>query len=295
MKEKLYFLLSMIIFGAVGVFAKYITLPSSKIAFCLSFIGSLALLLVLLWKKKPLNRQQLRKNLSKLIGASFLLSGNWIFLFNAYKETTIANAALSYYLAPVLVILASPLILGERFSWKKALCTAAALLGLFLVLGNGGADIGGNSFLGIAYGFAAAIFYAALTLTNKFIRDLDGLTNTFFQLLFSSGFLAVYILCLDPSWALLPTAQDGMLLLLLGVCHGGLGFYLFFNSMVKIDGQSIAVLSYADPLTSLLISVLLLGNPMTALQYAGTCLLFAAIWIAERRPAAREISASANS
>jgi len=42
-REKLSFILSIIIFGAVGVFAKYIQLPSSEIALWMSLIGSSSL------------------------------------------------------------------------------------------------------------------------------------------------------------------------------------------------------------------------------------------------------------
>ncbi|WP_249728569.1 EamA family transporter, partial [Bacillus paralicheniformis] len=55
----------------------------------------------------------------KLILSSIALCGVWIFLFQAYKATTIANAALSYYFAPVLVICLSPVILKEKLVGTK--------------------------------------------------------------------------------------------------------------------------------------------------------------------------------
>ena len=282
MKKKIYFLLSMIIFGAVGIFAKFIALPSSQIALCLSTIGTFALALVLLVQQKSFPWRHIKKNLGYLLAASLLLSGNWIFLFNAYKETTIANAALSYYLAPVLVIIAAPFLLSEAFSRKKALCVATALLGLFLILHDNNTAGANNHMIGILYGFLAAVFYAALTLVNKFITALDGLTNTFLQLLLSALFLAAYTLWTGSADITQPAIQDIYLLLILGIFHGGIGFYLFFTGMAGLDGQSIAVLSYADPLTSLLLSLVVLNEPMQGIQLLGAALLFAAIWIAER-------------
>lgn len=116
MKEKLYFMLSMIIFGAVGVFAKYIDLSSSKISLFLSLIGAVFLLFILVIRKQKVSWDLVKKNAVILFIAGIALSGNWIFLFQAYKETTIANAALSYYFAPVLVIMFSPLVLKEQLS-----------------------------------------------------------------------------------------------------------------------------------------------------------------------------------
>ncbi len=52
MSGKLAFVLSMIIFGAVGVFAKYIPLSSSEIAFWMSLIGACFLVVIFIYKKE---------------------------------------------------------------------------------------------------------------------------------------------------------------------------------------------------------------------------------------------------
>ncbi|MEC0184792.1 DMT family transporter [Paenibacillus peoriae] len=281
MKEKIYFILSMIIFGAVGVFAKYIDMSSSKIALFLSMIGALFLLVVFVWTKQKVSWRRVKKNAAALFIASIALSGNWIFLFQAYKETTIANAALSYYFAPVLVIILSPFVLNEKLSLKKAVCIGIALLGLFFILQNGRAETTGHHLLGISYGLVAAGFYAVLTLVNKFIRDLDGLANTLLQLGLSVIMLSPFVLFTDGFNFYSFTSTTVILMLVLGIVHGGVGFYLFFAGMKGLKGQSIAVLSYIDPLTSLLISVLVVEERMTLQQLIGAVLLLGSIWIGE--------------
>ncbi|WP_088835149.1 DMT family transporter [Paenibacillus tyrfis] len=283
MKEKLYFILSMIIFGAVGVFAKYIELSSSEIALFLSLIGGLFLLVVFVWTKQKVSWRKVKKNAVALIMASAALSGNWIFLFQAYKETTIANAALSYYFAPVLVIFLSPIVLKEKLSLKKVACVGIALLGLFFILQSGKVEEAGHHLLGIGYGLVAAGFYAGLTLVNKFIRDLKGLTNTLLQLALSTAMLLPFVLFTN-GFGFFTMARDSIVLMLvLGIFHGGVGFYLFFSSMKGLKGQSIAVLSYIDPLTSLLISALIVGERMTSQQLLGAFLLLGSTWISEGR------------
>ncbi|TWH51902.1 DMT family transporter [Sporomusa sp. KB1] len=288
MKEKLYFVLSMIIFGAVGVFAKYIDMPSSKIALFLSLIGALFLLVVFVGTKQKVLWCKVKKNVAPLFIASVALSGNWIFLFQAYKETTIANAALSYYFAPVLVIMLSPFILKEKLSLRKAVCIGIALLGLFLILQNSRMETTGNHLLGIGYGLVAAGFYAILTLVNKFIRDLDGLANTLLQLGLSVTILYPFVLFTDGFNFFSITGDTVILMLVLGILHGGVGFYLFFVGMKGLKGQSIAVLSYVDPLTSLLISALVVGEKMTLQQLIGAVLLLGSIWIGETGKERRE-------
>ncbi|WP_041613513.1 DMT family transporter [Paenibacillus sp. JDR-2] len=281
MKEKMYFVLSMIIFGAVGVFAKFIDISSGKIALFLSLIGALFLLVVFVWTKQKVSWRSVKKNAIALLVASIALSGNWIFLFQAYKETTIANAALSYYFAPVLVVMLSPFVLKEKLSLKKALCIGMALLGLFFILQNGRVETTGHQLLGIGYGLIAAGFYTALTLVNKFIRDLDGLANTLLQLGLSVMILFPFVLFTEGFNLISVTGTKVILILVLGIVHGGIGFYLFFAGMKGLNGQSIAVLSYIDPVTSLLISVLVIGEKMTLQQLIGAVLLLGSIWVGE--------------
>lgn len=292
MKEKLYFVSSMIIFGAVGVFIKYIGLSSGVIALFLSLIGAVFLLIVSICKKQKVSWRIVKKNIIALFIASISLSGNWIFLFQAYKETTIANAALSYYFAPVLVTMLSPIVLKEKLSIKKMVCIGIALIGLFFILQNGTLETKENHFLGIVYGLIAASFYAALTLINKFIRGLDGVINTLLQLGFAVMILFPVVVFTENFHFSSFTGKMVLLMILLGVLHGGIGFYLFFVGMNGLNAQSIAVLSYVDPLTSLLISALVLGEKMTLLQVCGAVLLLGSILLGENATSKLKVDAS---
>ena len=110
----------------------------------------------------------------------FFLSGigiglNWIFLFQAYKYTTVSTATLSYYSAPVIVTILSPIILKERLSLIKFLCVIGAMTGMIFIAGN--SESSGavyNHTLGIIYGVSAAVFYASVIIMNKFIKGLAG-------------------------------------------------------------------------------------------------------------------------
>lgn len=278
----MYFVLSMVIFGAVGVFAKYIDLSSSEIALFMSLIGGLLLFGISIITKNKVSWLNIKENAFTLLLASIALSGNWVFLFQSYKETTIANAALSYYFAPVLVIVVSPIVLKEKLSLKKCLCACVALFGLVLILQSGRSGEDGNHLLGIVYGLIAATFYAILTLTNKFIRNMNGLEITVTQLLLSSVLLIAYLFIVKEKSGLFLISSDSLILILiLGILHAGVGFYLFFSGMKGLEGQSIAILSYVDPLTSLLISALVIGESMTVFQIFGAILLLGSTFVSE--------------
>jgi drug/metabolite transporter (DMT)-like permease len=110
-----------------------------------------------------------------LLLSSIALGGNWIFLFQAYKHTTISNAALSYYFAPVFVLILSPLVLKEKLSTKKMTCIGVAMLGMLLIVGNGGLSTSGlDDLIGIGYGLMAAVFYASLMLLTSSPKTWTG-------------------------------------------------------------------------------------------------------------------------
>lgn len=282
MKLKIHFILSMMIFGTVGIFVRYIDLPSSEIALMRGFIGSLFLLGITIIKKQKISWINVKKNLPALLLSSFALAINWILLFQAYKHTTIANASLSYYFAPVFVIVMSPFVLKEKLSLKKIICISIAVLGMFLIVqnrGNGGAQY--NHLLGICYGIAAAIFYATLMLTNKFIKDMSGLETTLIQLALATIMLIPYVFVVDGVSLFHVTGISVVCIITLGVIHTGFGFYLFFNGMKSLKAQSIATLSYIDPVTALFVSFIVLGEKMTVIQIIGAILLLGSTFISE--------------
>lgn len=282
MKFKIYFILSMMIFGTIGIFVRYIGLASSEIALLRGFIGSLFLLTITIVNKQNISWTNIKKNIAVLLLSSFALGFNWIFLFQAYKHTTIANASLSYYFAPVFVIVISPIVLKEKLSLKKAVYISIAIFGMFLIVQNSGKGSGEyNHLLGICYGITAATFYATLMLTNKFIKNMNGLETTLLQLSLATIILIPYVFVTEGVNLFPVTGFSVVCIIILGVIHTGLGFYLFFYGMQGLKGQSIAALSYIDPVTSLFASFIVFGENMTVIQIIGAVLLLGSTFISE--------------
>lgn len=283
MKPKIQFLLSMVIFGTIGIFVKYVGLASSEIALLRGLIGSLFLAAVLFLMRQGLSWAAVKENVFLLLLSGAALAGNWVFLFQAYKHTTIATATLSYYFAPVFVTILSPIVLKERLSLKNITCIGVSVLGMFLIVGNASDSIAGqNNLLGIAYGLSAAGFYASLMLLNKFIRNLNGMKTTLIQLTIASLFLLPYVFLTEEVGIFQVKGFSILLIIIIGVVHTGIAFFLFFSGMKQLKGQSIAALSYLDPATALLLSIVVLREPVTLVQLAGGALLLGATFISEK-------------
>ena len=283
-KNKLKIILAMLIWGTMGIFIKTIPLSSLEIAFYRSIIGALFIIILSISQKEKWNKEDLRKDLKILIPSGIALGAGWVLLFQGYKNTTVSIATLSYYIAPVFIVILSIIVLKEKITRKKILCIIVAIIGLLLVLDikNLG-NIGDNNLLGIIYSVLAAVFYAIVVILNKFIKKLSGSKVTIVQLLVSTIILMPFTI-LNSTRSLMSLDMLSLfLLLLVGIVHTGIAYLLYFSSVKQIEGQSISILSYMDPIFALVIAGLFLGEKMTLIQLFGGILILGSAYVSESK------------
>ena len=291
---------SMLIFGTIGLFRRYIPLSSGLLAFSRGILGAVFLGLFLIIRRLSEQRcktgndgdiQESRtpacelplRILFLLILSGALIGVNWILLFEAYNYTTVATATLCYYMQPTIVILLSPLFFDERLTAKKLVCAFLAVLGMFLVSGAAGEGIPqGDAFRGILCGLGAAILYASVVIMNKCIRNIDSYLKTILQLASASVCLLPYLAVTGQLSYVKLDSFSLLMLLVVGIVHTGIAYTLYFGSTDGLRAQTIALFSYIDPVSALFISVLFLHEPMGAAGLAGAVLILGAAFAAER-------------
>ena len=273
--------LSMVIFGTIGVFRRYIPLPSSLVAMTRGLTGMLFLLLVMVLRKCGMNRTAVRRKLGLLCLSGAAIGVNWILLFEAYNYTSVATATLCYYLAPMFVILASPLVVGERLTAKKLICVLTALLGMVFVSGVLESGGGSSDLKGVLLGLGAAVLYASVVLMNKQLGDVPAYDRTIVQLGSSAAVLLPYVLLTENLGTLSFTPGTIGLLLVVGVVHTGIAYALYFGSLMQLKAQTAAILSYIDPVVAVLLSALVLREHMSLLSCLGAVLVLGAAVVSE--------------
>ena len=264
---------SMAVFGTISIFVRNIPLPSAELALCRAVIAAATLLVWQLLTRTMVRFQDIKKELPLLLLSGAAMGVNWILFFQAYKYTSVALATLSYYFAPVLVTVASPLLFQERLTGRQMFCFVMSTLGLVLVIGvSGGAGAGDTA--GVLFGLGAAVFYATVVLCNKGIRNVTGINRTYLQFLASIGGFHL---------AQLP-AKGLISLLVVGVGYTGIAYTLYFSSLRYLKGQEAAILSYIDPLVAVLVSVTVLAESVTWLQAAGGAMILGFTILNELKP-----------
>ena len=271
----LQYIFAMVIFGTIGLFVKFIDLPSSAIALSRGVLGTISLLLVLKFLHRCINLDAVKANFKYLIVAGVALGFNWIFLFEAYRLTSIATATLAYYMAPVILIVVSPFILKEKVSLGKWICVICALFGMSLIAGiwNSSDEMGLG---GIGMGLLAACFYATIVINNKHLSNINPYDSAIFQLATAAVILCPYVLFSIDFSEFSVSSKTILLTVIVGIVHTGIAYWLYFSALPKLQAFRIAIFSYIDPAVAILLSVFVLMEPMTTAGLVGALLILGA-------------------
>ena len=275
-------ILAMVIFGTIGIFRKYIPLPSGIVACARGILGVAFLLIFIKLKKIKMDKNSIKEHLIILLVSGGFIGLNWVLLFESYRYTSVAVATLCYYMAPIFVMIVSPFLLKEKLTAKKVLCVIVALIGMVFVSGviDGGIkDV--SELKGILFGLGAAALYASVVMMNQKLGKVPTYDKTIMQLGAAAVVLIPYIFLVEDLSAITVTPLILIMLLIVGVVHTGIAYALYFGSMNGLKAQTVALFSYIDPIVAIILSAMFLKEPMTIYSGIGAVLVLGATMISE--------------
>ena len=273
---------AMVVFGTIGLFVRNIDMPSSIIAFIRGAVGALFLILFCLVTRKKFSFSAVREKLLLLCLSGAAIGVNWILLFEAYRYTTVATATLCYYMAPIFVIVMSSVIYKEKLTAKKICCTLTALVGMILVSGvteSGISNIG--ELKGVVLGVLAAVFYSSVVLMNKSLGSVPAYDKTIVQLIGAAIVIVPYCLATVELSGLSFNKESVIMLAVVSIVHTGIAYTLYFGSMKNLQSQTIAIMSYIDPIVAVILSAAFLKEQMKVLGIIGAVLILSATFLSE--------------
>lgn len=281
----------MLIWGSVGIFARWIDQePLVTVTYRLLF-GAGALGLVELWSRRSggrpaesAPRDARLRQVGLLVLSGLALALNWLFFFKALAATSVSNAVLSYYMAPVIVALTAPLLLREKLEGRTLLATALSFGGLVLMLAQDGLSLTGSDATGILYGLIAACFYASVTILGRWLSAMPAARLVLVQCVVAASVLLPFTLYSSGGAALGVPGPALSLLAVVGVVHTAFALFLYFHGMRTVKVQHVGVLAYLDPVSAVLFAYLFLGELPTGGALAGGLLILAGSALLLRRP-----------
>ena len=277
-KSLIFFIASMVIFGTNGLIVANISLGSAEIVLMRTFLGSLFLLAIVL-VKRSFSFADLKADLVPATMGGAALGLNWVLLFSAYRSAGVGLSTLTYYCGPIIVLALSPVLFKEKLTWNKLLAIAAVAVGMFCITGD--IEPGSDVQTGILFGGGAALLYASLIVANKRVKRLSGLNCAMYELIVAFFVVLIYLLASNVKLPVIPAAEDIVWVLAIGLVNTGLAYYLYFSSLQKLPGQTVALVCYIDPLTALLVSGAFLGEKLLGVQIAGAVLILGGACLGE--------------
>lgn len=281
-------LLSALLMGTIGVFSKITGLTAETVTFFRLFFGAGFMLLFLLavrqggclrqWPTWPV-----------LINGG-MLAGFIIFYVQAMNLTTMANAIMLVYLAPLTASIYAHFFLGERLNRASFLLIAAALLGFAMMMEFRIDFTGGsNHFAGICLAAVASCCYAAFILINRTIKPhVHVFSRTFYQLLTGSLIMLPFLVARPPEI----TAVNWLWLIGTGLFPGFLAILCAVIALNALPAATFGTLAYFEPIAVIAFGWLLFNESLSPLQIAG-CLLILGSGIAKAWLSARPQVAAA--
>ena len=202
---------------------------------------------------------------------------SWIFFYEAYNLIGVSLSSLAYYCGPVIVMVLSPLLFGEKLTVFNIIGFQAVILGAILVNG----DISKNvNNIGVIYGGISAVAHAFMVIFSKKSKMKNGIENAMIQLVFSFFTVVIYF-GITEQFSLKMTLSDLFWIVILGVFNTGVGCYLYFSSISKLSVKTVSVFGYIEPLSAVLLAVMIIGERMSVIQIIGTFTLIVGMLFAE--------------
>ncbi len=273
---------AILLWSSLGIFIRKIELPNHCIVFYVSLIaGCLQFLLLAatgLFKKERQSGGGM-KNALFLVLSPLCFMANALLFYYAFRNTTIANAVLTHYTAPVFVAVLAPVLLKERLHKTTWLAILISSIGLWLILG--GSPQAGETFhysrehRGIIAGALSGLAYAFLILIIRRIAPLySSLFITFIQNGIVSLVLLPFVLRVQVSMEYLPY------LITMGIVHSTIAPLLYVQGFRTVKANEAAILGYLEPVGATVLAYALLHEvPGLTALFGGILIVYSGYMI----------------
>jgi drug/metabolite transporter (DMT)-like permease len=258
---------SFLVMGSIGALVDYATAPESMLL-VLRFATAGVVVGIVLARRRPLAGVRAPGVPQRLVVMGALDSVTLLLFFLALRHTGVAIGMFLQFMAPVWVALAAPRLL-------RTATDAVVYPALALALGGLAAHV---TVLGIGYGVAASVGYAAFQMVVKDLtnRGVRAVTIVFTETVLDAVILLPLALAQTVGAGYHLTGRDLVVSVILGVVCTAFAYTLWTEGMRRIRVQHSAILGYLEPVSAPLYALLLLGQRPSVWTLAGGVLILAA-------------------
>ena len=266
--------LAAVSWGFSDIFTKLALLAGADVLTLGASRGVLGTLFVLAWlRAAPPRRGHARRERLIALGIGLLFAANLYLLFAAIRVVAVPIAILSYFVYPLLTGIVGAAVGLERLPPASAAAAVVALLGLALMLG---ADTAPLAWLGVWLAIGAAVCrVATLLIARAALSGADSRLTTWYSMLSSTAAMLMGSVALGaPAF---PHGAVGWVGLLgVSVCSTA-SILALFASTVRIGAFRTALILNLEPVVTTVLSIVVLGEGLTPVQFSGGAIMLAAL------------------
>lgn len=279
------FALLTLIIGAVlisftGVWVKVAHVAPNVSAFYRVFIGGVALLVAALYRRE-LRWPGSRHLLLSLLCGLLLALDLWLYHFSIQYIGPGLGTILPNFQVFILAAVGI-LFLKEPLRLIYLICLPLAFVGLYMIVGVNGSQLGPTYRIGIIYGLAAAVCYAGFLLSLRQLQADQRGTSFFYVLMMvtltTAAFLGTHMVYKGDSFQI-PDLQSWLVLLALGLLSHTVGWLLITNALPKIRASFSGLILLLQPALAFVWDVLFFQRPTSMLNWLGVVVALAAIYM----------------
>ena len=245
--------------------------------------GSAAMLAILLLRKTNM-RVSLSELLRIVLLAIFYIT-TALATLECYKYLSSGIATALVYTDPILCALIGLAFLGDKFSIKLTSSILLASLGVMMMTGVFSGD-GTFSMIGLLLGLASGLAYGIyLILVPRLkVKHIASLKLTFYVFFTGMWLLIAYSLMTNGGVEEVPDSSCWLDLALLGLIPTAISNICVTVSLKLIDSTIVAILGAFEPLTAMVVGVVILGEPLGFIGVVGGMLILVAVAILTINP-----------
>ncbi len=202
--------------------------------------------------------------------------------FAALQYASAGLVALLLYLYPAIVVVLSALLFKRVIGKGRAWAVMIALIGTALTIGG---DLH-SQLPGILLGIAAAFIYSAYILAGEGVMPRVGPLAAATVVMLSAA-LVYGFMAFGGGLALPATTTGWSAILAIALFSTLIAILGFFKGLEKLGAADASTLSTLEPLVTLGLAALVLGESVTGLQLIGAAAILAAVIYLARAPARR--------
>ena len=260
---------SMCLFALIGPFVRYIQLPGFVIIFYSALFGSTLLFFYFVFTN-GIKGLILKDHVFLMIVSTLFIVGNLYTFFKAYTMTTMANAVLTHYTAPVFAAALAPVFLKEKLERITVFSLVISMTGLFFIASQNLA-LDSQHLAGIGFGTLSGFFYGILILLNK---RLVSVVSTSVILFYQTIITVIIIGPFLGAFHYSTTPAHFFLLLVYTLVVFLFPAFLYLKGLRYVEAQHAGILAYTEPLVVVLFGIMFYNEMPTLKILLGGLLIF---------------------